>query len=723
MVFFFFGYFQLNCSRLAHELHLWPRLVKDWISLPLAIENMLPNLPLPTSNAFGASSFAARGAPNFLAICDSAISNSQSATNNPPVGKAGSTSPQKLVGKAPGPRTSNLTGSGNETLASAGIASTLLPRPQAPIIVPAIPPDPSLPLSSPQSAHVSLETRPQISSNLQPASALTNSMPTTIESLAGFTPTATKSGTSQPIAAKQNNGTVIAQSDAPAQRQDVTLQNANPQPEAKSAENGQDAVAPMIVHAKQTDETSSSTLETVGSVPGLTSALAGSIVPSQPLDGEAINDVSVTVVSELGSRQSSVSQITVATDSTDASNPNQTETSANPPVGPSSTDQSSTGLHDDAPTQDTPIVEIASAIEIQQASQDAPVVPRTSRTSHPEAIKPNSNIGGNLQTTLRTGATGTLSQSSTGQISNVPLPDILALHLSQSANSATDLPALAQAIPTQKNSVNEAGQITDTANHAPTGTDNRASATSGTANAVTVRDSHTSAPGGGAACASSDPNPSPNSGPNSPPVPAVTTLQNPAIPSDSSPASALAVSAMPSTPGQTAPSSSGTKADSGNPAPPLDANANPLPGGVSPSLSAGPVQMAQIVSKTAQSEMRIGLNTASFGSVEIRTVVQANDVGVVIGSEKGDLHSLMTNELPGIASTLQQQNLRLNQVNFHQGFAFSGNSSSGGGDSQPRYFAAARTLPPVPPDFGGDDSCAASMENMSDSSTGLNILA
>ncbi len=85
--------------------------------------------------------------------------------------------------------------------------------------------------------------------------------------------------------------------------------------------------------------------------------------------------------------------------------------------------------------------------------------------------------------------------------------------------------------------------------------------------------------------------------------------------------------------------------------------------------------MAQMVNKAAQSEMRIGLNTSAFGSVEVRTVVHANEVGVQIGSEKGDLRSLLSNELPGIASTLQQQNLRLNQVNFHQGFAFSNNMS------------------------------------------------
>lgn len=106
-----------------------------------------------------------------------------------------------------------------------------------------------------------------------------------------------------------------------------------------------------------------------------------------------------------------------------------------------------------------------------------------------------------------------------------------------------------------------------------------------------------------------------------------------------------------------------------------------------PSTPAGPVQMAQIVSKAAaQSEMRIDLNTSAFGSVEVRAVVHANDVGVMIGSEKGDLRSLLINDLPGISNSLQQRDLRLHEVNFQQqGFAFSSDSSAGG-HAQTRSF-------------------------------------
>jgi hypothetical protein len=134
------------------------------------------------------------------------------------------------------------------------------------------------------------------------------------------------------------------------------------------------------------------------------------------------------------------------------------------------------------------------------------------------------------------------------------------------------------------------------------------------------------------------------------------------------------------------------------------------------------VHLAQIVDRVAQSEMRIGLATSEFGSVEVRTVVHANDVGILIGSEKGDLRSLLTPELPGIANTLQQQDLRLNQVNFHQGGALSGNSSSGG-DSQARHFASPnRALFPAV-ERGGFEAEPAPALAVSVTSIGLNVLA
>ncbi len=132
--------------------------------------------------------------------------------------------------------------------------------------------------------------------------------------------------------------------------------------------------------------------------------------------------------------------------------------------------------------------------------------------------------------------------------------------------------------------------------------------------------------------------------------------------------------------------SNSQKSDEAPPLPSFAPTTLPLPKDVAPTSSIAPVQLSQIVNRVAQSEMRIGMNTSAFGNVEVRTVIHANDVGVTIGSEKGDLRTLLANELPAVANTLQQQDLRLNQVNFHQGFAFSNPMSSGQGGSDSRSF-------------------------------------
>jgi hypothetical protein len=139
-------------------------------------------------------------------------------------------------------------------------------------------------------------------------------------------------------------------------------------------------------------------------------------------------------------------------------------------------------------------------------------------------------------------------------------------------------------------------------------------------------------------------------------------------------------------------------------------------------LPPGPVQMAQLVNRAGQSEMHIGLNTSAFGSVEVHTVVHANEVGVSIGSEKGDLRSLLSNELPGIANTLQQQNLRLNHVNFQQGSTL---SNSPGGNSQQQRSFVRNAAPFVRPHndaqgSGGSDFTERAAAGLN---TGLSVLA
>ena len=208
--------------------------------------------------------------------------------------------------------------------------------------------------------------------------------------------------------------------------------------------------------------------------------------------------------------------------------------------------------------------------------------------------------------------------------------------------------------------------------------------------------------------------------------PAMGAPQNVSSPAASHPSAAIALadpamqgaSVQPAPPGWAHKSESGAAANSLDPPSTLPASGE-FP--IHPSASS--VQMAQIVNKAAQSEMRIGLNTAAFGNVEVRTIVHANEVGVLIGSEKGDLRSLLSNELPGIAHNLQQQDLRLNQVNFHQqGFAFS-NQMSSGSDSQPRSFASRQMATPAVTAEISSAEAAEPAEPWTSADRGLSILA
>jgi hypothetical protein len=136
--------------------------------------------------------------------------------------------------------------------------------------------------------------------------------------------------------------------------------------------------------------------------------------------------------------------------------------------------------------------------------------------------------------------------------------------------------------------------------------------------------------------------------------------------------------------------------------------------------------MAQLLSQAGQSEMRIGMNTSAFGSVEVRTVVHASDVGLVIGSEKGDLRTLLANEMPAITSNLQQQNLRLNSVSYIQGFAFSNNFSGGGGGGGSQHGSFVPNPAPSyasPAAAAEDPAESAPMAALVSASSSLSILA
>jgi len=101
-------------------------------------------------------------------------------------------------------------------------------------------------------------------------------------------------------------------------------------------------------------------------------------------------------------------------------------------------------------------------------------------------------------------------------------------------------------------------------------------------------------------------------------------------------------------------------------------------------------QNARMLDRAGQAEMKLGIETAAFGSVRIHTVVRDSQVGLTISGERGNLSPLIAAEMPGVEARLREQDLRIDTVRVYE--TTIGSSTSGGsqGDTRDR---PASTIP------------------------------
>ena len=170
-----------------------------------------------------------------------------------------------------------------------------------------------------------------------------------------------------------------------------------------------------------------------------------------------------------------------------------------------------------------------------------------------------------------------------------------------------------------------------------------------------------------------------------------------------------------STPGNLQTSGAVAKPDS-----PPSADASPGP----TSADVAPVHAARFMPGGNESEMRVGLRTENFGAVQVHTTVSEKQVELALGSERGDLRSLITTDLPNLQATLQQHDLRLHELRSlehaapeqnpedHSSRHSSGNSPrhpSDPGQEQPRFFSDDFSQDGAyRPDTGSDNDIPAS---------------
>ncbi len=114
------------------------------------------------------------------------------------------------------------------------------------------------------------------------------------------------------------------------------------------------------------------------------------------------------------------------------------------------------------------------------------------------------------------------------------------------------------------------------------------------------------------------------------------------------------------------------------------------------------VQSARVLERMGQTEMRVGVNTASFGNVELRTTLNQDQVGASIATSHMELHAAMMAEMPSLERAMAQHHLRLDSLdlNARGGAHDSGSSAGSQSQSQPGAgfkFSAAGD-PVEPPD-------------------------
>jgi hypothetical protein len=124
-----------------------------------------------------------------------------------------------------------------------------------------------------------------------------------------------------------------------------------------------------------------------------------------------------------------------------------------------------------------------------------------------------------------------------------------------------------------------------------------------------------------------------------------------------------------------------------------------------------------------QSEMHLGVQTQAFGNVEVHTVVRDSLVGLTVGSERGDLRTLLAPEVSGLQTTFRQQDLHFDNIRFLESGAGTSAGFSGGADSHSRSSSQPQSS------SGGTFSNHSPPEDLAELDvggrlrTGLNVLA
>jgi hypothetical protein len=148
---------------------------------------------------------------------------------------------------------------------------------------------------------------------------------------------------------------------------------------------------------------------------------------------------------------------------------------------------------------------------------------------------------------------------------------------------------------------------------------------------------------------------------------------------------------------------------------PADSPALPLP--------SEKIQVVRLVDRLGQAEMHLGMRTETFGSVQVHTVIRDSQVGLTIGSERGDLKTYLAAEVSGLESNLRQHDLHFADVRFVASSFSPGGNQYRGADSQPQSFQQGRSFPHAQATFVLRPGSANEIEIVNDQAVGLSVHA
>ncbi len=128
----------------------------------------------------------------------------------------------------------------------------------------------------------------------------------------------------------------------------------------------------------------------------------------------------------------------------------------------------------------------------------------------------------------------------------------------------------------------------------------------------------------------------------------------------SQPAAAIVAQPVPLADGRQVPPHSDA-GNNGNQAPAASGNIPPDADSVPTPVM---VQSARVLERMGQTEMRVGMNTADFGNLELRASVGQDRVGASIATSHLDLRAAMMAEMPSLERSIEQHQLRLDHLDL-----------------------------------------------------------